>query len=271
MTEFTQIRSEVFELLNNDKNNLQECSGPIIEQLTPLINKDNTCKNEAEFLINLVFRYIELERDDWKRVRSAIEHENNLTNNRITWLISSQAFLFTALTFTFNAWANPNSRDILELSHNLYPLLMGIIALTGMISCWLTYQALSHGRYQLKFLDNWWHYGKDWDKVIKMDEKSDERNIGRKVSSKSHPPLQGSLKFIEDNFLHTDFMPIYFIIIWGTIICFMIIFYVFPELMCPKKIIQIAFASFIIVSLISYLLSLLFAKYRIKAINRLSE
>src|SRR4051812_11981515 len=32
---------------------------------------------------------------DWQRVRAAIEHENLLTNHRVTWLLSSQAFLFT--------------------------------------------------------------------------------------------------------------------------------------------------------------------------------
>lgn len=28
---------------------------------------------------------------NWKRVRSALEHENLLVNHRLTWLLSSQA------------------------------------------------------------------------------------------------------------------------------------------------------------------------------------
>jgi len=38
---------------------------------------------------------------DWKRVRSAIEHENELTNHRLTWMLNSQAFLFAAFALTF--------------------------------------------------------------------------------------------------------------------------------------------------------------------------
>ncbi|MBV9507890.1 MAG: hypothetical protein JO323_23110 [Acidobacteriia bacterium] len=40
----------------------------------------------------------------WKLARAAIEHENNLVNQRLTWLSTSQAFLFSAFALIFLAW-----------------------------------------------------------------------------------------------------------------------------------------------------------------------
>ncbi|MEM9978375.1 MAG: hypothetical protein AAF808_12185 [Cyanobacteria bacterium P01_D01_bin.2] len=46
---------------------------------------------------NLSFNEFEnREYADWKRIRSAVEHENALINYRQTWLLTSQAFLLTA-------------------------------------------------------------------------------------------------------------------------------------------------------------------------------
>lgn len=40
---------------------------------------------------------------NWKRVRLAIEHENFLTNVRVTWLLSAQGFLLGAYMLVFTA------------------------------------------------------------------------------------------------------------------------------------------------------------------------
>ncbi|HEX7408108.1 MAG TPA: hypothetical protein VF515_10745, partial [Candidatus Binatia bacterium] len=40
---------------------------------------------------------------DWKRVRLAIEHENTLTNSRVTWLLYAQGFLLGAYMLVFTA------------------------------------------------------------------------------------------------------------------------------------------------------------------------
>jgi len=37
---------------------------------------------------------------DWKRIRAAIEHENLLTNARMTWLLTTEAVFFAAYTTT---------------------------------------------------------------------------------------------------------------------------------------------------------------------------
>ena len=225
VSNFDSIRDKVFNAIKSDRNNLQETSIELIKEISKFIVDDShgegKYKKQAEVLIELLNKHIDLERDDWRRVRTAIEHENNLTNNRITWLISSQAFLFAAFVFAFNQWANAEKNKISPEAHDLYPYLMILIALSGIISSLLTYQALKHGSYQLHFLDNWWHEGKDIDKVITLEDKLLFDGLGKVINS--HPPLQGSLKFYEDKFLDTDLMPIYFCGIWLTTIIYIFI------------------------------------------------
>jgi hypothetical protein len=224
--DFENIRDRIFDAIKLDRNNLQETSIELIKELSKFIvnndsNSEGKYKDQAESLIELLNKHIDLERDDWRRVRSAIEHENNLTNNRITWLISSQTFLFAAFVLAFNQWANAEKNKIHPEAHDLYPYLLVLIALSGIISSLLTYQALKHGSYQLHFLDNWWHEGKAIDKVINLKNKLLFDGLGKVI--KSHPPLQGSLKFYEDKFLDTGLMPIYFCGIWLTTIIYIFI------------------------------------------------
>jgi hypothetical protein len=51
---------------------------------------------------------------DWKRVRSAIEHENVLTNQRFTWLLTSQGFLLGGFVLVFQASTKADVRAGLE-------------------------------------------------------------------------------------------------------------------------------------------------------------
>lgn len=171
---------------------------------------------------------------DWKRVRAAIEHENNLTNHRLTWLLTSQAALLTAYTVTFNAWVNiapaPNApvsaapapaaavstapvgtasmstapeRGAAVPSApkrregELYPLLLPVIALLGIAICLAIRYGLRAAERQLWALEKWWKDNREQDR-----------------SPLHHPPLQGEPSKGIASVLATGHIPIFFALVW---------------------------------------------------------
>jgi hypothetical protein len=60
----------------------------------------------------------------WKLARSAIEHENNLVNHRITWFLAIQGFLFSAFVLIFGTW----SKVEFVKSEILVPLLLIVVS-----------------------------------------------------------------------------------------------------------------------------------------------
>lgn len=79
---------------------------------------------------------------DWKRVRSAIEHENNLVNHRLTWLLLAQGGLFTLFS---------------SLSSIDEIFIRVCVAFFGMIFCLFMYIPLREADKALESLHVWWH------------------------------------------------------------------------------------------------------------------
>lgn len=82
---------------------------------------------------------------DWKITRAAIEHENLLTNHRLTWLLASQGFLFAiyglvlkeavpALFAIENGSTTHPSVDMKALSA-LYMWVLLALSVTGILVC----------------------------------------------------------------------------------------------------------------------------------------
>jgi hypothetical protein len=92
---------------------------------------------------------------DWKRVRSAIEHENTLTNHRLTWLLTSQAFLFAALGVIFAAWAKNEIRQ--PHAVDKVKVVLSCICFVGLLMCLSVHRTTKAARIQLETLDDWWH------------------------------------------------------------------------------------------------------------------
>jgi hypothetical protein len=107
---------------------------------------------------------------DWKRVRSAIEHENELTNHRFTWLMASQAFLFAAFGFT---WHASTQTDVAADYRPLYQVALAVFALTGILICMFLSLGIRAAKRQHNELEVWWR----------------DRRI---IDVKRHPPLCGS-------------------------------------------------------------------------------
>lgn len=74
----------------------------------------------------------------WKLARSAIEHENSLVNHRMTWFISSQAFLFSTFILVF---LTGSKGDLKIFEPLLVPILMAI-GLFAMYVCLVTQDGL---------------------------------------------------------------------------------------------------------------------------------
>lgn len=88
--------------------------------------------------------------DDWHRVRNAIEHENELVNHRVTWLLVSQGALFAAFGTMFSKWLESPSNSITAL-----PLFM--ISFLGVVLCANIYVNISAAHTQLGRLTKWWY------------------------------------------------------------------------------------------------------------------
>jgi hypothetical protein len=167
---------------------------------------------------------------DWKRCRSAIEHENTLVNHRLSWLFASQAFLFAAFGVVFNAWKNPS----VNCSHNnvyTYQILLATTSIIGMMVCLAIQQSLWGAELQIILLDRWW-YDNDDQKGSGQGYVSDsERNAFKSIKDKKHPPLQGYIhipgrplmRFF--SFTHT---PLVFVFSWATILLLVVFELKFP-------------------------------------------
>ena len=65
--------------------------------------------------------------DRYRMARAQLEHEDNLVNQRLSWLIAAQSFLFTAFAILLNA--SPQARDQRFADKQL--LLLKIIPVTA--------------------------------------------------------------------------------------------------------------------------------------------
>jgi len=154
--------------------------------------------------------------ENWKRVRSAIEHENTLTHYRITWLFSAQAFLFASFVVEFNQAAKCSENSV--ASQALFPWILWAITVAGMLISFATWNGLAHGGFQLQRLDNWWHLprgGRSWGKVtMGRAEAKEMRREGQARLSDDHPPIQGGKSLPTDRIFTLSMVSLGLGLIW---------------------------------------------------------
>jgi prepilin signal peptidase PulO-like enzyme (type II secretory pathway) len=128
---------------------------------------------------------------DWKRVRSAIEHENMLTNQRFTWLLTSQGFLLGGFVLVFQASTKADARVGLE---QLFQIVLSALALAGILVSLHLSRGILAAHEQHKRLEDWW---------VRRRKEDEDR----------HPPICGK----EPRFLvtlHYHKFPVVFMIVW---------------------------------------------------------
>ncbi len=129
---------------------------------------------------------------DWKRVRSAIEHENELTNHRLTWMLNSQAFLFAAFALTFQA---STKKDVAESFLPFYKYVLAGISVTGILAAAYLASGLAAAQRQHEELEKWW--------------------ACRKKEQSRHPPISGKAPLL---FLPLPYHGFPFIFILGWLV-----------------------------------------------------
>ena len=147
---------------------------------------------------------ISLEIVDWNRVRSAIEHENELTNHRITWLLNSQAFLFAAFVLTFQA---SSRNDVAPNNYPVYKIVLSAIALTGIFVCAYLSLGILAAQKQHNTLVEWWQ--------------------NRNKDHANHPPICGKAPLAYINLPYYSF-PFVFWIAWIIFVVAALAEYIFP-------------------------------------------
>jgi hypothetical protein len=133
---------------------------------------------------------------DWKRVRSAIEHENELTNHRLTWMLNSQAFLFAAFALTFQA---STKKDVDASFLPFYMYVLAGISLTGILAAAYLSSGLAAAQRQHKQLEKWW--------------------AARKKDKSRHPPISGDAPQF---FLRLPYHGFPFIFVLGWLVFIMV-------------------------------------------------
>lgn len=151
---------------------------------------------------------------NWRRIRSLIEHENILVNHRLGWLLSSQAFLFTAFTLVFNVWKNSASN-----AGNQPLYLLSIISTVGILICLSIQRGLNAAEEQLRALDKWWYREGDEKSGYRTWKTRKERDSAEKNRIVRHPPIQGFIRYVWwDRWLTYSVVPTVFMIAWALII-----------------------------------------------------
>jgi hypothetical protein len=74
----------------------------------------------------------------YNQIRTRLEHEDGLIVNRLSWLVASQSFLFTAYAIVLNGLATPGGGAIVRQQNGLIHLL----PLVGVLSTALIYAGL---------------------------------------------------------------------------------------------------------------------------------
>ncbi len=110
---------------------------------------------------------------DWQRVRSAIEHENDLINQRLTWLLVSQGFIFGAFGVALNKLTE--AVHDLALRNDIHALLFAL-ASTGFLTSIFFSRGILTAHLQHNALKLWW-----------------EKRVPDKLArERDHPPICGN-------------------------------------------------------------------------------
>jgi len=86
-------------------------------------------------------------------VRAQIEHEDNLVSQRLSWLLASQSFLFTAYAITLNGPVQSHVRSFETRADKL----LSLLTLVGVVSALLIWIAIVAGVIAMKRLRNGLH------------------------------------------------------------------------------------------------------------------
>jgi hypothetical protein len=167
-----------------------------IGKLAPHMSSATELMSVLSWLSQLEYEYADRDIIDWKRVRSAIEHENELYNHRLTWLFTSQGFLLTAFGFLYE------KMFVHSASASKLSFLLVVICIAGMLVSFFIGGALQWASKQRDVLRGWW-----------------ELKFACKCMREKHPSvtLEGSMTIL-DQLSRTEWIPYLFVLMWIVIL-----------------------------------------------------
>src|SRR3954454_10643859 len=130
--------------------------------------------------------------EQYHAVRSQIEHEDNLVSQRLSWLLASQSFLFTAYAITLNGPSQSHFKSF-EVSSSL---LMSLLVLVGIVSALLIWASVLAGISAMNTLKC--HF---------------EASVGKKYPA-GLPPIQTTGMALRGGQLGPVLIPLLFIGVW---------------------------------------------------------
>jgi hypothetical protein len=87
--------------------------------------------------------------DQYRLVRQQVEHEDNLVSQRLSWLLGSQSFLFTAYAISLNGPVQLHAKSY-ESTVTLLVLLLPLVAILSAVLIWLAVMAGVWTMYKLR-------------------------------------------------------------------------------------------------------------------------
>ncbi|MBW8041107.1 MAG: hypothetical protein FVQ85_14045 [Planctomycetes bacterium] len=93
-------------------------------------------------------------KEAWDRAREMIKHENELINQRLSWMFAAQAFLFAAFLIGVKAAVDPDIEDTLDRVLMVF-FLLPVIYL-GLFSSLTSYRMVRDANIQREFAESYW-------------------------------------------------------------------------------------------------------------------
>jgi hypothetical protein len=137
--------------------------------------------------------------EKYRIVRSQLEHEIQMLNQRVLWFVFSQSFLFTAYATVLNAPEKPG----LAVAARLQALLIWVFPVSALIVGFITYLGVMTSLLTMKDL-----------------RRSYESFQGAESRNREHffPPIQGREGVRRLTTLSAVGMPLVFILTWGVVL-----------------------------------------------------
>jgi ABC-type transport system involved in cytochrome c biogenesis permease subunit len=123
-----------------------------------------------------------------------MEHENQLVNHRLTWFLSTQAFLFAAFALTFQASTQSKPEQ-----QSFYQFVLAGFSLTGILVGIYIQRPLRTAELAHNSLRNWWHISIEYP---------------HSPEAQRHPPICGESPNWRDNWFPQSIFPLLFVAAW---------------------------------------------------------
>lgn len=126
--------------------------------------------------------------------------------------------MITAYTLAFVEWAKGQSTP---QALNVYPALLLIIAVLGIVLSAYIWRTLANAVAQLNRLERWWYGDREWSKLLRNTQFLAKKPYGNEEKLiKENPPLHGRTRSIFDVVINAETTPLLFIGAWLSIIIF---------------------------------------------------